>query len=216
MEKRTAIRYQVIILSLIFIPFILGWIFWGRLPEEVPIHWDGNGNPDGYGHKAINLFMIPGITLAINGLFWILPYVDPKKNISQFVDTLRKYQIGLNAFMLILYLTILSSTLGYEVPVDQVIAFSMFGLFALMGNYFGKLRPNHFVGLRLPWTLEDEDNWNKTHRFAGRLWLIGSVLAAIVYYFLIPVNLLWILFPFIGMVVVPPMIYSYWLYQNKQ
>lgn len=39
-----------------------------------------------------------------------------------------------------------------------------------------KIRQNYTVGIRLPWTLSSEDNWDKTHRLAGKLWIVGGVL----------------------------------------
>ena len=30
------------------------------------------------------------------------------------------------------------------------------------------IKPNYFVGMRLPWTLESEANWRSTHQFASR------------------------------------------------
>ncbi|MEM9986120.1 MAG: SdpI family protein [Bacteroidota bacterium] len=215
MEKQSALRYQIVILALIFLPFVLSWVCWNQVPDEVPIHWNAKGEPDRYGHKAINLFLLPGINLMVNGLFWIIPYADPKQNIPQFISTLRKYQIALNVFMLLLYLIILGNSLGYEVPFNQVVPYALFGLLAVLGNFFGKLRPNHFVGIRLPWTMEDEDNWNRTHRLAGQIWLVGSFAGALLYYLLSPVNFLWILFPVLAVLCGGPMIYSFWLFRKK-
>ena len=104
--------------------------------------------------------MLPGITLGVNGLFWAIPYLDPKQNGPQIVDTLRKYQVALNLFMLILYVTILVSTLGFTSGGPD------YSLFGLLGNYL-KLQPNHLVGIRLPWTLQMRKNWNRTHRLLG-------------------------------------------------
>ncbi len=216
MEKQSALRYQLVIVSLLFLPFVLGWICWNQVPDEVPIHWNGKGEPDRYGHKAINLFLLPGINLMVNGLFWVIPYLDPKQNIPQIISTLRKYQVALNVFMLLLYLVILGNMLGYDIRFDQVIPYAVFGLFAVLGNFFGKLRPNHFVGIRLPWTLEDEDNWNRTHRLAGQIWLIGSLVGALLYYLLSPINFLWILFPVLALLCGAPMIYSFSLFRRKR
>ncbi|WP_430767521.1 SdpI family protein [Streptococcus canis] len=38
------------------------------------------------------------------------------------------------------------------------------------------------MGICLPWPLADEDNWAKTHRFAGRVWLVcGGILFLVNY-----------------------------------
>ena len=216
MEKQSAIRYQGVILGLIFIPFLLSWYWWDDLPDKVPIHWNARGEVDGYGPKLLNLLLLPGINLFVNGLFWAVPYLDPKQNVGEFIGTLRKYQVALNLFMLVFYLAVMGASLGYQVPFAHITNLAMFALFAVLGNYFGKLRPNHFVGLRLPWTLESEENWNLTHRFAGRLWLFGSIAAAIIYLLLSPVNFLYILFPFLALAVGIPSAYSYWLFREEK
>ena len=58
----------------------------------------------------------------------------------------------------------------------------MFGigvLFMIIGNYLPKCKQNYTMGIKLPWTLDDEENWNRTHRFAGFLWVAGGVVIAI-------------------------------------
>lgn len=49
-------------------------------------------------------------------------------------------------------------------------------LFAVFGLLFPFCRPNHTIGVRLPWTLQSEENWKATHAFSGRVWLIGGIL----------------------------------------
>ena len=52
-------------------------------------------------------------------------------------------------------------------------------LLCLIGNYMHTIKPNYFAGLRLPWTLNNEDNWRKTHLLAGKLWFVGGLVIAI-------------------------------------
>ena len=48
-----------------------------------------------------------------------------------------------------------------------------------MGWYMPKLHQNYFAGFKLPWTLENEDNWNETHKVAGKWWLYGGIFQCI-------------------------------------
>ena len=52
-------------------------------------------------------------------------------------------------------------------------------LLTAMGNYLPKCPPNYTVGLRLPWTLADEDNWKKTHRLGGYVMMAGGLLLTV-------------------------------------
>ena len=39
-----------------------------------------------------------------------------------------------------------------------------------------KLKQNYIAGFKLPWTLENEANWNATHALAGKVWMVGGTL----------------------------------------
>ena len=49
-------------------------------------------------------------------------------------------------------------------------------LFMVLGNYLPKVKPNTTIGIRVIWTLQDEENWSATHRFSGKLWMASGVL----------------------------------------
>ena len=70
------------------LPTIAGLILWNRLPEQVPIHFDFEGNPDNYGSRAFAVFFIP--------LFYLLPlffgtdgvwYTVPVSELAAFLCT---------------------------------------------------------------------------------------------------------------------------------
>jgi uncharacterized membrane protein len=85
------------------------------------------------------------------------------------------------------------------------------GVFLGIGNYLPKTHQNYTVGFKLPWTLEDEENWNRTHRLAGQVWVFGGTLT-IVNAFL---GNMWIFIAAIVLMVLVPTVYSYWLYTQK-
>jgi hypothetical protein len=49
-------------------------------------------------------------------------------------------------------------------------------LFLIIGNYMPKTRMNATMGIKIYWTYTSEENWNATHRIAGKLWVIGGIL----------------------------------------
>jgi uncharacterized membrane protein len=65
--------------------------------------------------------------------------------------------------------------LGHSVAVGRIVPAATLLLLATIGNYSSNLRPNYFVGLRTPWTLESPETWRATHRLGGRLMFFGSV-----------------------------------------
>ena len=52
-------------------------------------------------------------------------------------------------------------------------------LFMVIGNYLPKVKQNNTIGIRVVWSLMDEENWNATHRFSGKLWMASGILCMI-------------------------------------
>jgi hypothetical protein len=81
-----------------------------------------------------------------------------------------------------------------------------------------KVKQNRTLGIKISWTLKSEENWNATHRFAGKVWFAGGVamlLCAILFMFIPAEVCVWILLPLTVGFVFAPMIYSY-VYYKKQ
>lgn len=57
------------------------------------------------------------------------------------------------------------------------LVFALLGvLLIIFGNYFKVIQPNYFIGIRTPWTLENNEVWKATHVFAGKIWVVGGFL----------------------------------------
>ena len=105
----------------------------------------------------------------------------------------------------------------YTSPTSGQLLFVMLGsLFAVIGNFMNNIKPNYFVGIRLPWTLENEDNWRKTHQLGGKVWVIGGLLIAVMGILLSPVWMSKIMLAIIVIMVFVPAIYSYRHYQQSK
>ena len=101
----------------------------------------------------------------------------------------------------------------YKINIELNIAIlSTVGLIILItGVFLPYIEQNQTIGIKLKWTLNDNDNWNKTHRFSAYAWIIGG-LAMIVGSIL---NNRWILFSAIAMIIFLPISYSYIYYKKK-
>ena len=101
--------------------------------------------------------------------------------------------------------------LGIKVDVPVIMSLFIGVVFIIVGNYLPKCRQNYTIGIKIPWTLNDEDNWNKTHRFAGVLWTVaGFVFLATAF-----LGNFWIFLPLVLIMVIVPMIYSYILHKKS-
>ena len=205
-NKKTLIWTTLVCL----LPLIAGAAVYSRLPETVATHFDLHGQPDGWSSRAFAVFGLPGILLAVNLLTPFLLRADPKhENMSSALKNIVIWTIP--AISLICSGLTLGKALGYNLRIERVLPVFMGILFILIGNYLPKTKQSYTMGIKLPWTLASEENWNRTHRLAGFLWVIGGV------YFIVMSFIGWsltaFLIPIIVMVLVPT-VYSYLLYRK--
>ena len=202
---------KLIITSLVtLIPIIIGLILWDKLPEQVPIHWDANGNVDGYSTKIQAVFIMPLILVAAHWICVIGTSLDPKKqNINDKMLTLVLWIIPVISLLCNSF--VYATALGHKVSVEIIMPLFMGILFVIIGNYLPKCKQSYTMGIKLPWTLDDEENWNKTHRMAGFLWVIGGVIIMATAF----LGSIWLLFVVLIPMVFVPFIYSYLLYKKK-
>ena len=204
---------QIILSTIVcLVPIVLTLVLYKKLPEQVPIHFDINGVPDNYASKAIAGFLFPCLLAGFNIFVHFMMNADPKKQNANKIIRL----VGFWIFPVVSLITVpmtLFKGLNYDVPVVTICTVMIGLMFLIIGNYLPKSRQSYTVGIRLPWTLDNEENWNKTHRFAGFVWVIGG-LAEIVSAFIGNNN---IQFVVMALVLILPIAYSYLLYckQNK-
>ena len=103
-----------------------------------------------------------------------------------------------------------ASSLGSDLPIERFLPVFMGLLFVIIGNYLPKCKQSYTIGIKIPWTLHSEENWNKTHRLAGWLWVVCG-LAMMVSGF---AGGFLLLLPLALVMVVVPMGYSFLLYRK--
>ena len=202
---------QIISSTLVcLVPIALTLVLYKKLPEQVPIHFDMNGDPDNYASKAVAGFLFPCLLAVFNLFVHFMMNADPKKQNANKIIRL----VGFWTFPFVSLITVpitLFKGLDYNVPVVPICTALVGLLFLIIGNYLPKSRQSYTVGIRLPWTLDNEENWNKTHRFGGFVWVLGG-LVVIINAFIGSYN---ILFAVIALVVILPIAYSYLFYRKQ-
>lgn len=200
------------------LPIVYLTIIYPSLRDRLPLHFDAAGTPDRYGSKkefAGVVLLISGISMAVGLLIRFLPLIDPKKKAKYSQATFIRISHALIFLMAaIAFLVIYAGTqTHFAMPIK--LFFPLMGLFfAYLGNLFNNVKPNYFVGIRTPWTLESEEVWRKTHRLAAKLWLPGGIILAILGWAL-PGHAANIAF-FTGLLLIAmiPVIYSYVYYRH--
>jgi len=208
MKNQTILR-ELLLILLTIIPIVYLLFSWSLLPEQMPIHFDFDGEPNGYGSKMVFIFLPLGLYL----LLLVLPSIDPRKsNYEIFSDTYYKLRIILTVFIGTIDTVIIYNSLHGIEKMGLIIPILIMLIFTLLGNYMGNIRPNYFVGIKVPWTLNNDVVWIKTHKLAGKLWFWGG-LVGIVTLFLVE-NSTFVMLPIILIITIVPIVYSYIIYQK--
>ena len=188
--------------TIILIPIVAGLFIWNKLPDEIPIHFNAEGIADGFSGKGLAVFGMPLFMLAVHWVCIFVTALDPKsKNITE------------KSIHLVLWITpaisifvsgiIYSFALGYELNINIIFPI-FFGLFFIViGNYLPKCKQNYSIGIKIPWTLESEENWNYTHRLAGKTWVFcGFLIIALSFlknvWIFMAITIIMVLIPVVG------------------
>ncbi len=202
-------------ISIIVIQVLVAVVTYPFMPPIVPSHWDAAGNVNGYTPRLLNAILLPGISIVLFLLLRFLPSVSPKlSNQSQRSNknVINLFLVAILLFMLVVQMTTTAIALGAHIDITIIISLALSLLFIFLGNYMGKLRRNFWGGIRTPWTLTNETVWERTHRLAGILFVLGGLLGIVVSF--IPFMRLY------GIIVIAlaasfiPVIYSYMVYQR--
>ena len=207
-------KLTLVIASIItLLPCVFGLIMWDKLPNTMATHWGVDGNADGFSSK---LFAVLGMPLIILAIMWLCILITAKDN--------QKVEQNNKPFRLILWIMPTISciasamtyafALGKDINVSLILPLLLGVMFTAIGNYTPKMKQNRTMGIKIKWTLENEQNWNATHRFGGRVWFYGGF--AMMLTTLLPTKIMiWTMFAIMLPLVFAPAIYSY-LYYKKQ
>ncbi len=208
---------ESVLWAFLILPYIYLIKIWDQLPDKVPTHFNIEGNADDWSSKTTFLFISGALGIGIYFLMLIIPVLDPKNKIQQMGEKyyILRFTITFFISLLTIYLLHISNTSSLKNPN---ILFALIGmLFAILGNYFQTVRPNYFIGIRTPWTLENEQVWRKTHQLGGRLWMAGGILIAIFSFSISNNHILTITFSSILFVmVIVPVVFSYTEFQKEK
>ncbi|HEV2355403.1 MAG TPA: SdpI family protein [Puia sp.] len=195
------------------LPLVYLAVLFSRLPAQVPLHFNSAGQPNRFGARsafAWYMVLLQAVSLGMFFLLRYLPEIDPKKKIKYSGHVLAQISYALITFMSALAVFLVYGTARGRLNLDMHYLFASIGLLmAYLGNLFNNLKPNYFVGIRTPWTLENETVWKKTHQVGGRLWLAGGLILALACVFAPGSWTPGIFAAGIAILVVIPVVYSY-------
>ena len=201
-NKRTLIIASVITI----LPIIIGIFLWNSLPDVMATHFGADNEGNGFSSKAFAVIGIPILLLAVEWIGALVTAHDPRKqNISPKMFSIMLWIVPV--ISIVATATMYSYNLGYKMNITFFAELVMGLAFVVLGNYLPKARQNYTIGIKTPWTLSNEDIWNRTHRLAGYLWVVGGI--TIVVFSLIGFTKIYLMIAIIAVMAVIPYIYSY-------
>lgn len=207
------LKKMIISSLIILLPALVGLVLWEKLPEQMYIHWGFSRDADKLAPRAVTVFLPPALMLILHWVCVLITSMDPK-NKNQTKKALGMIFWIVPAISIVVGAIVYCSAFGMTMNITRPM-FMVFGLmFIIIGNYLPKCRLNSTIGIKVKWALENEENWNATHRFSGRLWVAGGFLHILAVFLpkkAIPV----VLILSILILAVLPVLYSYF-YHRKQ
>jgi uncharacterized membrane protein len=192
---------------------------YNTLPAALPLHFGIDGQPDRYGSR--NEFILVVLLLQVVAAFTFLlikflPRIDPKRKARYSQSAFIKLSFALLLFISFINVAVIYNATQPGFKMNKLV-FPMIGLlFAYMGNMMHSIKPNYFVGIRTPWTLESEDTWRKTHQLAGKIWLPGGLIIAIICLLLPPRGGTIFFAITVAVMALIPVVYSYIYFKKHQ
>jgi uncharacterized membrane protein len=205
---------NISLLVVITLPILYLAYKWNSFPEDIPVHWNLKGEVDRYGSKfeIWVLMLLPIITYFI---FWLIPKIDPKKRIKEMgnkYEQLKFFMVAVTSVISIYFLYAIDK----EKMINTEIMFVLIGfIFIILGNYLPSIKPNYFVGVRTPWTLENNEVWRLTHRIAGKLFVALGIITIILVLILPIETFFWYFFSLTMLIVIYLFWYSYQKFQEN-
>ena len=212
MMKKINLKLLFLTSILTLLPILIGVILWQDLPASLPSHFGLDGQADGFSSKLEVVFLIPLVMLGLHFFAVVVTSLDPKaSHVSPKMKTLVYWLVPFISGLV--QLSIYGAALGI-IANSTRIGLVMVGIvFLVVGNYLPKTKQNYTVGIRLPWTLDNEENWNKTHRLAGRLWVLGGLIILVNGF--LSWAVFYVFFGVLLVMVLVPIFYSYWISRGQ-
>lgn len=172
-------RKDFIITSLVcLLPVLMGLALYSRLPGQIAVHWNWEGAADGYRSRVFAVFGLPALLLGVNAFVHFMLAFDPKHaNISLFTGRVVRWLVP--ALSLFVNGFTLLSAVGIAISVRVAVPVAVGLIFVICGIILPFSKQNYTIGIKLPWTLNSEENWNRTHRMAGPVFIVGGILYAL-------------------------------------
>ncbi|GAB4043495.1 SdpI family protein [Spirosoma jeollabukense] len=177
--KTTNTSAEILIVTVLIAPFVYVGLLWHQLPAEIATHFDVHGHADGWMPKGEATLLVGIASVILYLVLRYLPSIDPKGRLQSSNYQKLRFVITLGFAAILGWMWYMAGHQANERQSYAVMLAIIGLLLAGIGNYMTTVKPNWFIGIRTPWTLQNETVWRKTHRMGGRLMVVGGLLSAV-------------------------------------
>lgn len=207
-------RFDFVGLGLVVLGFALVAAMYASLPDPMPTHWDMQGQVNGSMPKLWGAWLLPAITALIWISLLIVPRISPRGfGMESFGRPWKVVRYAILVFLLLCEVLVLRAAATHAPFPSRILEVSVGALFMAIGNPLGKVTRNFFFGIRTPWTIASEEVWNRTHRLAGKLFVVAGLAVAVTAFWEVGAEVI------IGAIlaaVLIPAVYSYVIYRRLE
>ncbi len=208
-------KFKIILSSVvILLPILFGCIMWNQLPDTMTTHWGADGNADGLSKKPLAVFGLPVILLALHLLGLLFTAKDEKQK--------GQNKKALNIiFWIVPLISLFANGMVYAIAFGKTFDITLLVpvllgiMFVFIGNYLPKIKQNRTLGIKVRWAMDNAENWNKTHRLGGKVWVISGLMMLFSVFLpkeaVVPVAVGAIL-----LATILPIVYSYCIYKKHR
>ena len=207
-------KWKILISSILTLsPMLFGLAVYDILPEQMATHWGIGGEANGWSSPLFVVLFIPVFLCVMNLLCLFITSLD-KKNKNQNQKAMNVIFWIMPALSVYISGIIYAMAFGLELNFMAIVCILLGILFIAIGNYMPKITQNHTYGIKIKWTLANEENWNATHRFSGKVYFAAGILILLCAFlpesFFVAVVIATMLFA-----TLLPIIYSYNFYKKQ-
>lgn len=207
-------KKQLILTSAVtLLPVLTGLLLWNELPDSMTTHWGIDGAGNGFSPKWMAVILLPMLLLVLHVCCMGITLWDPG-NRRQSPKVVNMVSWICPVTSLLCCGLVQATGLGWTFPAAGIFLLLIGGMFVVFGNYMPKCRRNMTIGIKVKWALANEENWNATHRLAGRVWVVGGlwIMGGV---FLPETAIPWVLMTAIVVLTTVPAVYSYRYYRKQ-
>lgn len=210
----TTLRANVLCFLFIGAAVAVAAYLYPNLPDQIPTHWNIEGEVDDYTAKPWGVVIMPLAAIFVFVVMRLIPIISPKGfRTDNFMDVVNVFTVAIVGFMSGVAVLVLLEANGQDVRINEMIFAGVGLLFIVLGNYMGKVRKNFFIGIRTPWTLASDEVWSRTHRLGGKVFVLIGIFMMLNGFVRFPVQ--WLIASIV-VVALLPVIYSYVIYRQVE